>query len=84
MIAESTYTFVRNLTPDEARALIEQPGVRPRVLESTGTLSTFGDNLLFDFDLPDGRLVEYKAVHESDYYGGHYTNIVWSLYEPAS
>lgn len=76
--ADKQLLFVKWLDSDEGAALVALSGVR---VESVG-----GDGMVFDGDvllrfwLPAGGCVEYTAEMESDYYGGEYTKIKWSLW----
>lgn len=68
---------VEKLSPELAVNLIRAPGVS--IGEVSDSIGSFDGDLLMRFHLPNGEAVEYVARHESDYYGGGYTEVEWWL-----
>ncbi len=78
-------TETENVTPAEAMRLVAQPGVVTRVITTGDPYAFFYDgDILIAFDLPDGSTLNYIAIQEGDYYGGHYDEIRWELVRATS
>jgi hypothetical protein len=68
------WAFEQVIQHEEAMRLIQ--GVKPATLANAHV--GYGD-ICFNFELPDGWIVQYKATLESDYYGGEYLSMTWFL-----
>lgn len=81
------YATGRRISPRLAMRLISRKGTRTEVVVSgvdVGGASFYDGDILMRFVLANGGNVLYRAIQESDYYGGHYDEISWEYVHPVA